>query len=109
MKWKLIVFQITKNEVKESNSHPLTLNDIVKYIIFREVTYDQIDENFISMMIFAYRFVNENDISNVREKIGLTKSKFNPIFIYNLEKKKLLIKVSENSENCINSRSFICI
>ena len=57
---------ITKKISKEfSNENPLTLNDISKYIKFREITDGKVDESIICQMIFAYRFIQKEDIDTI--------------------------------------------
>ena len=91
----------TKKISEEANASPLTLNDIVKYKKFRNETYGKFDSDIISLMVFAYRFLHEKNISDVLKKIGVIDMKFNPVFDFISEKGKLIIKVSEESKNNI--------
>ena len=94
-------FMKTKSIAESANSSPLTLNDIVKYKIFREVTFGKFDENIISLMIFAYRFIHQTYIDQVRDKLSLPDMKFILDIRHDPFKKILSVRTSKESEKCI--------
>ena len=56
-----------------SNEIPFTLNDIKKYIDFRE-SIPQINHLLIMLFIFAYHFSQEENINTIIEKLNLLKN-----------------------------------
>lgn len=90
-------FNITNKIAKDNNSASiLTLNDVVKYIIFRKATYTKFDKDIIMQMIFAYRFINEETIKEVKKQINVKDMNFSPSFAYNTEKTLLNINVKSD-------------
>ena len=86
-----------KIALEHNSSFPLTLNDIEKYIEFRKVTGEYFDKDIISYLIFAYRFLEPDITKEVLKAINLSELNFVPYFNYTLDKKNLIIKISENS------------
>ncbi len=85
----------TINTSKEfSNENILTLNDISKYIMFRNITNGCVDESIISQMIFAYRFIQKDDIEKIFNKLNLLSLKFSSTFKFSYPLKKLSIFVN---------------
>ena len=84
-----------------SNESPFTLNDIKKYIDFRE-SASQIDKNLIMLFIFAYHFSQSENIKKIIDKLELQKnSKFIPVIDYYKDKTHLEIKLSKEAKESI--------
>lgn len=84
-----------------SNESPFTLNDIKKYIDFRE-SAPQIDKNLIMLFIFAYHFSQSENIKKIIDKLELQKnSKFIPVIDYYKDKTHLEIKLSKEAKESI--------
>ena len=84
-----------------SNESQFTLNDIKKYIDFRE-SVPQIDKNLIMLFIFAYHFSQSENIKKIIDKLELQKnSKFIPIIDYYKDKSHLEIKLSKEAKESI--------
>jgi len=94
-------YKITKQYAAEINATPLTLNDLIKYILFRRASYGCIDRSLISQMVFAYRFIQQESIQYILSMMSIGKMSYNPQFILNLENQKLLIKISEESKKAL--------
>jgi len=94
-------YKITKQYAAEINETPLSLNDLVKYILFRRASYGCIDRLLISQMIFAYRFIQQESIQYVLSKMSIGNMLYNPQFILNLANQKLIIKISEESKKAL--------
>ena len=102
LKSDIDIFQNNFNKTKKialehNSSFPLSLNDIEKYIEFRKVSKEFFDEQIISQIIFAYRFIEPDITKEVLRAINLSELKFVPSFNYSLDKKYLFVKISENS------------
>ncbi|OHT04875.1 hypothetical protein TRFO_27550 [Tritrichomonas foetus] len=78
-------------------SSKLSLNDISKYILFRNITKEFLDETTILQIIFAYRFHQENMIQLMLKTLNLENMKFRPLFSYNLPSKQLYIRITKES------------
>ncbi|KAK8895427.1 hypothetical protein M9Y10_023891 [Tritrichomonas musculus] len=92
------IFNITNKIAKDNNTASiLTLNDVVKYIIFRKATFAKFDKDIITQMIFAYRFINEETIKEVKKQINVNEMNFSPSFNYNIE--KLLLNINVKSDD----------
>ena len=99
-------FITTINTSKEfSNENILTLNDISKYIMFRNITNGCVDESIISQMIFAYRFIQKDDIEKILNKLNLLSMKFSPIFKYSYPPKELLVFINNKIKNPIKIKT----
>ena len=84
-----------------SNEAPFTLNDIKKYIDFRE-SVPQINHLLIQLFIFVYHFSQEDYINKITEKLGLLKNiEFLPIIDYDEDKEYLVIKLEKEAKESI--------
>ncbi len=96
----------TINTSKEfSNENILTLNDISKYIMFRNITNGCVDESIISQMIFAYRFIQKDDIEKILNKLNLLSMKFSPTFQYSDPPEELSIFINNKIKNPIKIKT----
>lgn len=75
-----------------------TLNDIEKYLLFRNITKGFFDESIISQMIFAYRFLSNDMTEKMLKHLNLENMKFCPIFSYDNLHKNLIIKISNDEK-----------
>ena len=84
-----------------TNESPFTLNDIKKYIDFRE-SVPQINSLLIQLFIFVYHFSQEEYINKISEKLNLVKNiEFLPIIDYDEDKKNLVIKLDKDAKESI--------
>ena len=83
----------------EGSSGMFTMNDIDKYILFRNLTKNFFHETTISQMIFAYRFSSDEMIQKVLTTLKLENMIFSPSFEYDNSSNSLVIKVSKDENN----------
>ncbi|KAK8854130.1 hypothetical protein M9Y10_016684 [Tritrichomonas musculus] len=96
---KTLLYKITKKFASQNNaSSAVTLYDINKYILFRKVTKGYFHEDLISQMLFGYRFLQQETINQVLEKLGLLKMVCQPNFIFNIDRKELYVKESDEQK-----------
>lgn len=74
------------------------INDIIKYIILRNLTFNVFDETTILQMIFAYRYSQYELINTVLKELNLSSMKFDPQYTFNTASNDILIRLSENSK-----------
>ena len=87
--------------MEASNESPFTLNDIKKYIDFRE-SVPQINHLLIQLFIFVYHFSQEEYINKITEKLSLSKNiEFLPIIDYDEDKENLVIKLEKEAKESI--------
>ena len=87
--------------METSNEIPFTLNDIKKYIIFRE-NIPQINHLLIMLFIFAYHFSQEENINKIIDKLNLLKNiQFLPVIDYDEDKQNLVIKLEKEAKESI--------
>ena len=91
-------FMKIKEFAMKSNSNPFTLNDIVKYKNFRENSFQKINETFVSIVIFAYRFIHQDIFEGALKIIGAENNHFEPQFDFITEgiQRYLLIRLSDD-------------
>ena len=93
---KFMEAKLFSNET--SNESPFTLNDIKKYIDFRE-SVPQINSSLIQLFIFVYHFSQEENINKITEKLNFVKNmEFLPIIDYDEDKKHLVIKLDKEAK-----------
>ena len=85
---------------KKGNISYFSLNDITKYIKFRNETKDSLDKNIILQMIFAYRFIQSEFIKDIIKELGpgFLSMKINPIFRYKDEYLSISFKKKDKKE-----------
>ena len=66
------------------------LNDIKKYISFRE-SIPEINNNTIQLFIFSYHFSQKENIRKINDKLNLINIGFVPSIDYDQDKKNLVI------------------
>ena len=87
--------------MEASNEAPFTLNDIKKYIDFRE-SVPQINHLLIQLFIFVYHFSQEEYINKISETLNLLKNiEFLPIIDYDEDKEYLVIKLEKEAKESI--------
>ena len=84
------------NILKESESEEkITLHDINKYIVFREISDERVEKEIIKQFIFYSKFYNDNIKVRIKRELGFYSFKSNPIFSYDGNKHSLLINFSD--------------
>jgi len=87
--------------LETTNESPFTLNDIKKYIDFRE-SFPQINNLLIQLFIFVYHFSQEENINKISEKLDLLrKIEFLPTRDYDEDKKHIVIKIEREAKESI--------
>jgi len=87
--------------MEASNEPPFTLNDIKKYIDFRE-SVPQINPLLIQLFIFVYHFSQEENIKKITDKLNLLKNiEFLPEIDYDEDKKHLVVYLDKESKQSI--------
>ena len=87
--------------LETTNESPFTLNDIRKYIDFRE-SVPQINSLLIQLFIFVYHFSQEENINKISEKLDLLRNiEFIPIIDYDEDKKNMVIKLEKEAKESI--------
>ena len=87
--------------MEASNEAPFTLNDIKKYIDFRE-SIPQINHLLIQLFIFVYHFSHEEYINKITEKLDVLKDiQFVPVIDYDEDKEHLVIKLEKEAKESI--------
>ena len=90
--------------LETTNESPFTLNDIKKYIDFRE-SVPQINNLLIQLFIFVYHFSQEENIEKMTEKLGLLRNiEFLPTIDYDEDKKHIVIKLEKEAKETIRAR-----
>ena len=62
----------------KGNISYFSINDITKYILFRNVTKKSLDKSIILQIIFAYRFIQSDFIKDIMNELGFLSMKINP-------------------------------
>ena len=84
------------NILKENESEEkITLHDINKYIVFREISDERVEKEIIKHFIFYSKFYNDNIKERIKRELGFYSFKSNPIFSYDGNKHSLLINFSD--------------
>ena len=83
-----------------SDESPFTLNDIKKYINFRE-SIPQINSITIQLFIFSYHFSQKENIDQINKKLNLIDIGFVPSIDYDSDKKHLFIKLDRDGKQTI--------
>jgi len=87
--------------LETTNESPFSLNDIKKYIDFRE-SVPQINYLLIQLFIFAYHFSQEENINKISEKLDLLRNiEFLPTIDYDEDKKHIIIKLEREAKESI--------
>ena len=60
-----------QNNYTSSSNNPLSLNDINKYISFRDYTYSNLDILIIAQLIFVYRHTDNDKIQEIIKNCNL--------------------------------------
>ena len=90
--------------LETTNESPFTLNDIKKYIEFRE-SVPQINNLLIQLFIFVYHFSQEENINKITERLNLLKNiEFLPTIDYDEDKKHIVIKLEKESKEFIRAK-----
>ncbi len=84
------------NILKENECEDkITLHDINKYIILREISDETIEKDIIKQFIFYYKFHNEEIKKIIQNELNFYSLKLNPSFNYENNKKVLIINFSD--------------
>ena len=86
--------QIQNNYTLSDNMNPLSLNDINKFISFRDITYKKLDISIISQFIFVYRHTESEKIQEIIKQLKFKAFNFVPKFSF--KNQSLLIEIEEN-------------
>ena len=82
--------------MKENESEEkITLHDINKYIVFREISDERVEKEIIKQFIFYSKFYNDKIKERIKRELGFYSFKSNPIFSYDGNKHSLLINFSD--------------
>lgn len=90
----MLASQIQNTYSSSDNSNPLSLNDINKFISFRDITFEKLDISIISQFIFVYRHIGNEKIQEIIKQLKFKAFNFVPKFA--LSKKKLIIEIEDN-------------
>ena len=93
----LMASKIQNTYSSSNNDIPLSLNDINKFISFRDKTYHDLDISIISQFIFVYRHSENEKIQEIIKELKFKAFNFIPKF--SLEKEKLIIEIEENEKD----------
>ena len=95
-----------QNNYTSSNNNPLSLNDINKFISFRDKTYSKLDISIISQFIFVYRHTDNEKIQEIIDKLQFNAFNFVPKFSYfNDDIFRIEIDEKEEENNKLSSDS----
>ena len=87
MKLRIYFINIWKfQKENESEEEEITLHDINKYIVFREISDERVEKEIIKQFIFYSKFYNDNIKERIKRELGFYSFKSN--------KHSLLIKIS---------------
>ncbi len=86
--------KISENEINEL---PLTLNEVRKYIQFRNEIPD-LDKGILMKFIFEHHFTQIDSIQKVKNSLNFIDYMFNPYIKYSANNEKLIYKVSKKSK-----------
>ena len=93
----LLASQIQNNYSSSDNTNPLSLNDINKFIAFRDITYQKLDISIICPFIFVYRHTENEKIQKIIQQLKFKAFNFVPRFSFS--KEILTIDIEENENN----------
>jgi len=91
---KFLMATQIQNNYSSSNNNPLSLNDINKFISFRDHTYSKLDISIISQFIFVYRHTDNEKIQEIINKLQFKAFNFIPKFSY-IKNEKFRIEIEE--------------
>ena len=94
---KFLMATLIQNNYTSSNNNPLSLNDINKFISFRDNTYTKLDISIISQFIFVYRHSDNEKIQELTNKLQFNAFNFIPKFSY-INKRKFRIDIEDHEE-----------
>ena len=86
--------KISENEINEL---PLTLNEVRKYIQFRNAIPD-LDKGILMKFIFEHHFTQLESIQKVKKSLNFIDYMFNPYIKYSANNRELIYKVSKKSK-----------
>ena len=86
---KFLMATEIQNNYASFGNNPLFLNDINKFISFRDYTYSKLDISIISQFIFVYRHTDNDKIQEIIKKLQFKAFNFVPKFSYIKEKDKI--------------------
>ena len=95
-----------QNNYTSSNDNPLSLNDINKFLSFRDKTYSKLDINIISQFIFVYRHTDNDKIQEIINKLQFKAFNFIPKFSY-IKDEIFRIVIEENEINDKKTSDFL--
>ena len=84
-----------KPYLENESEEKITLHDINKYIVFREISDERVEKEIIKQFIFYSKFYNDNIKERIKRELGFYSFKSNPIFDYDGKKHSLLINFSD--------------
>ena len=94
---KFLMATQIQNNYSSSNNNSLSLNDINKFISFRENTYSKLDISIISQFIFVYRHTDNEKIQEIINKLQFKAFNFIPTFSY-IGDETFRIEIEETEE-----------
>ena len=95
---KFLMATQIQNNYSSSNNNPLSLNDINKFISFRDHTYSILDISIISQFIFVYRHTDNEKIQEIINKLQFKAFNFIPKFSF-IKDEKFRIEIEEKESN----------
>ena len=102
----LLASQIQNNYTSSNNTNPLSLNDINKFISFRDITYQKLDISIISQFIFVYRHTENEKIQEIIKQLKFKAFNFIPRFSFSNELLTIDIEENDNENNQESFQSF---
>ena len=90
----LLASQIQNDYSSSDNTNPLSLNDINKFIAFRDITYQKLDISIICPFIFVYIHTENEKIQKIIQQLKFKAFNFVPRF--SISKEILTIDIEEN-------------
>ena len=85
-------------EKKYLKSNFYNLNDIIKYINFRKISYGKIDNDIIYSIIFIYRFTEEEIIEDLKKELQIQLFDINPTLVYDMPIGTLTYIITERNK-----------
>ena len=93
----LMASQIQNNYTSSDNTNPLSLNDINKFISFRDITFPDLDISIISQFIFVYRHTDNDKIQEIIKQLKFKAFNFIPKF--NILKDKISVEIDDKDND----------
>lgn len=97
------MYMLAKQVVADEglSSDLFTINDIDKYILFRNLTQNEFKESTIAQMIFAYRFSSNDLFRKINTTLNFETMNFSPLIDFSLPPTQLIIKLSNDQTNAL--------